>query len=463
MKNWIVSHKKTVLALACVLVALFITLGIFYQRNNIFAPQTSAPGILVSQAEELDAWGEVKYTRMEDISVDFPSVVTNVSVKEGERVTLGQPLVTLDLFEYSGNVEKLKQQLAANQAALPAAEQDISALQADIAQTQDQITRKTKEYNNGTNADLKLLENSLNLAQKELATAESDLKEHQSRYDNGTNVDLKLLENSLNLAQKELATAESNLQKAQSLYDAGAVSKDELDQYSAALDQRQKAVDDVKDNIKKTKIVLKDELDQYAAALDQRQKAVDDVKDNIKKTKTALKDEMDQLDVSLKSKQAQLSQAKLGNTANITKQQGGIEAAQVDLDMMTAKTERDYIKDNQIVSNIKNGIVQNIMVSEAAHLGVQGAPTKVLQIIDADSLTVSAEVNEEFIGSVKVGETVKIVPTSAPDASLTGTVMQIPSLAVEKDGKRVVRVLVKPNDPNNLLKPGYTADVYFTK
>jgi len=34
---------------------------------------------------------------------------------------------------------------------------------------------------------------------------------------------------------------------------------------------------------------------------------------------------------------------------------------------------------------------------------------------------------------------------------------------VEKDGKRVIRVLVKPNDPSNLLKPGYTADIYFTK
>jgi hypothetical protein len=103
------------------------------------------------------------------------------------------------------------------------------------------------------------------------------------------------------------------------------------------------------------------------------------------------------------------------------------------------------------------------MVNDTANLDAQGTPTNILQIIDADSITVSAEVDEEFIGSVKVGDTVKIVPTSAPDTSLTGTVLQIPSLAVEKDGKRVIRVLVKPNDPNNLLMPGYTADVYFTK
>lgn len=394
MKDWIMSHKKTAAAGACLLVALLITLGVLFHRND-GAGQAADPAAPENQAGEIDAWGEVKYTRMEDISIDFPSVVTDVTVKEGERVTLGQPLVTLDLSEYNGNVEKLKQQLAANQAALPTAEQDVSALQADIAQTQSEIARKTGEYGNGTSADLKLLQNSLTLAQKELAAAKSDLQNYRS------------------------------------LYNAGAVPKATLD--------------------------------QYADALDQRQKAVNDVQANIQKTRTALKDELDQLNVSLKSKQAQLSQAKLGNTANVAKQQGGVSSAQVDLDAMTAKTAKNYIKGNRIVSDIGNGIVQNIAVSDAAHLGVQGAPTKVLQIIDADSLTVSAEVDEEFIGSVKVGGTVRIVPISDPDASLTGTVTQIPELAVEKDGKRVIRVLVKPNDPNHLLKPGYTADVYFPR
>ena len=395
MKDWILSHKKPAVIGACALIVLVAALGIFFNQKSNNAPQTTDSGASTNQTGEIEAWGEVKYTRMENISIDFPSIVTDVSVKEGDRVTLGQPLVTLDLSEYDGNVEKLKQQLAANQAALPAAKQDISALQTDIAQTQNQIARKTKEYGSGTNADLKLLQNSLNLAQKELETAKSDLASYQT------------------------------------LYSAGAVSKATLD--------------------------------QYADAVDQRQKAVNDVQDNIQKTKTVLKDELDQMNVSLKSKQAQLSQLQLGNTANVTKQQGGVSSAQVDLNIMTAKTAKDYIKGNQIVSNIRNGIVQNIAVSDSAHLGVQGAPTEVLQIIDADSLTVSAEVDEEFIGSVTVGETVKIVPASAPDASITGTVTQIPEVAVEKDGRRVIRVLVKSDDPGSLLKPGYTADVYFKK
>ncbi|MDD4089587.1 MAG: efflux RND transporter periplasmic adaptor subunit, partial [Tissierellia bacterium] len=92
-----------------------------------------------------------------------------------------------------------------------------------------------------------------------------------------------------------------------------------------------------------------------------------------------------------------------------------------------------------------------------------GMPTEVIQIIDADSITISAEVYEEFIESVKVGDTVRIVPTSSPDTSLEGTVTHIPDLAMEKDGRRVIRVIVKPVDTNNILKPGFTADVYFPK
>ncbi len=395
MKNWILSRKKAVV-IVCGLTILIIVITIFIQkRNSIEAMQAEDTFVTANQTAEIEAWGEVRYSHIENISIDIPAVVTDVTVKEGERVMLGQPLVTLDLSEYNGNIEKLKQQLSADQAALPAAAQDISALQADIAQMQSEIARKNEEYNNSTNADLQLLQNSLNLAQKELENTKNDLQNYQS------------------------------------LYDAQAVPETTLNQYKTALDQCQKAV--------------------Y------------DVKATIQKTKTALKDELNQLNISLKSKETQLSQLQLGNSANVTKQQSGISATQVDLNIMMSKTAKDYFKDNQIVSNVKNGIVQNIAVSDGDYLGVQGMPTKVLQIIDADSITVSAEVYEEFIGSVQVGESVRIVPTSAPDISLTGTVTQIPDLAVEKDGRRIVRVLIKSDDPNSLLKPGFTADVYFTK
>ena len=395
MKNWILSHQKAAVSL-CVFAVLIIAAGIFIQRgNNIEAMKAEDDLTSEEQPLEIEAWGEVKYSRIENISIDFPSIVTDVQVKEGERVTLGQPLMTIDLYEYNGNIEKLKQQLSANQSALDSASQDISALQADISQIQDEIARKNDEYSNGTGADLKLLQNSMNLAQKELEDAKNDLQSYQL------------------------------------LYDEGAISQTTLN--------------------------------QYISMLDQRQKAVDDVKANVQKTKTALKDELNLLNVSLKSKQNQLSQLQQGNNSNVAMQQSSVSAAQVDLNTMVAKTAVDYIKDGQIISNVKNGIIKDIAVNNGSHLGAQGMPTEVINIIDTDSITVSAEVYEESIGSIHVGDEVKIVPASFSDTSLKGTITYIPDLAEEKDGRRIVRVEIKPDDPNNILKPGFTADVYFEK
>ncbi len=392
MKHWIAHHKKTAFVSVGVLLVLAVVFGIVRIRASGSANSDGASSAAL-QNSEIDAWGEVKYSKAVDVTIDFPAAVTDVAVKEGDRVTLGQTLVTLDLSEYQGNLEKLKQQVAANQAGLPAATQSISALEADIAETQSVLNRKTGEYGSGTAPDLKTAQNALTLAQKQESDAARDLQNYQS------------------------------------LYKSGAVSKSVLDQYTSAHDQKQTALANAQATFRKAQ--------------------------------TALKDEIDQMTVSLKSKQTQLENLKNGNTANTGKQQAGLSSAQVDLNLMTARGAKDFLSGNKIVCSLKNGIVQSIAVNNADHLGVQNAPTKVLQIIDADSLTVSAEVNEEFIGSVKLGETVRIVPTSAPDKTLSGTVTQIPNLAAEKDGKRVVRVLVKPTDPNGLLKPGYTADVYF--
>ena len=390
MKN----KKKAITGV--VLVILVIAMAIFIKdKRNIEAMRSAEILNIVNQPAEMETWGEVMYSRIESINIDFPSTVTDVQVKEGERVALGQTLVIIDTTEYNGNIEKLNKQLIANQLALDSAPQDISALQADITQMKNEITRKNEEYNKDTGADIKLLQNSKNLALKELDKAKIDYENYQQ------------------------------------LYAEGAVSNTIFEQYASILDQCQKAVDDVDANIQKTKIALKDELSL--------------------------------LNISLKSKQIQLDQLQQGNNTNVAMQQSGVSSTQIDLDIMMGKLKKEYIKDNQIVSNVKNGIVKNITVNNGNHLGVQGMPTEVLQIIDADSITVSCEVYEEFIGSVKVGDKVKIVPASYPDTSLEGTVTHIPDMAVEKDGRRIVRVIVKPDDANNMLKPGFTADVYFKK
>lgn len=396
MRDMSIKQKRRAFIGASLLIVFIIT-GImiysFIQANKDTDLNIGSP--VVKQDNRMDFFGEVKFEKVYDIIIDFPSAVTDVKVKEGEQVVKGQTLVTMDISEYLGAIDKLQQQLAAGQAGQQNTVQPTAALEADIAQLQKDVLTKTGELNNGTNADLKILKTSLALAEKQLETAKKDVKNNQE------------------------------------LFDTGAVSKSTLDQYIDIMSQREKSLNDVKNNIEKTKSLLRNELDQ--------------------------------LNISLKSKREQLNQIGKSNSVNTTTQNSSVAVSKIDLDIMKNKSIKDYLSTNKIISCVQNGIVQNIEVVNGTRLGTQNTPTRVLQLIDADSIVVSAEVDEEYIKNVKIGETVNIVPVSDSSLSIQGTVTQISNIAVEKDGKRIIKVQVKPMEHKEALKPGYSVDVYIPK
>lgn len=104
-----------------VLIALVVVISQKRSQTNA-AKELDTASSVSSQNQTIDAWGEVKYDKVYDISVDFPSFVTDVKVKEGDRVSLGDTLITLDTTEYQNSCNKLQQQLP--------------SMEADIAQTQ---------------------------------------------------------------------------------------------------------------------------------------------------------------------------------------------------------------------------------------------------------------------------------------------------------------------------------------
>ena len=194
-------------------------------------------------------------------------------------------------------------------------------------------------------------------------------------------------------------------------------------------------------------------LDQYTDILTRREKALVDVENNIEKTKRALKTELDQLNLALQSKQTQLSQIEKSNKANTAMQHSSTNVSRIDLEVMKNKSTKQFLNDSHIVSHIENGIVKNIGVINGTAVGTQYMATRILQLIDMDSIVVNAEVDEEFIKTVSLGMKVNIVPAQDNNLSIPGEVIHISNLAVEKDGKQIIIVQVKPQDPQWELKP----------
>jgi Multidrug resistance efflux pump len=351
--------------------------------GNASAKQTSASAAgNTEKSNDIVVWGEVKYNDEYQINIDFPSTVQNILVKEGDTVKKGTPLISLSTEDYQENLKKLQTQVHSSQASLDSVNQ--AAMEAEIATLKKQIASKTAELTSGSKAELQLLQNSLARTDKEMKDARSDLNKYQKLYNDG--------------------------------------------------------------------VIAKADLDKYADIVSQKEKARNDVVDNIAKTKRTLQEELDALNTSLKYKEVQLSQ-----------QKDLASAAQNDLNILARKANKPYLSGNAVISNLDYGIVREISVVKGSALGTQYAAQKVISLIDGSSIYVSAEVPEEFIRQISSESKAVIIPAADKNLKISGQIVRIANNAVEKDGERIVKVQIKPDDKDNVLKPGYSADVHITR
>lgn len=265
----------------------------------------------------------------------------------------------------------------------------------------------------------------------DIARLKKDLSIKTAEYNSGEKAELKLLESSLERAENELSDAKEDLALNQKLYDEGAVSQEVLDQFADVVEQKEKSRSDIIDNMSMTKRILKEELDA--------------------------------LGMELQYKQVQLDKMKESNSASLERLSSSLGIAESDLAIMKNRAQKPYLSGGNIVSNLGRAIVQNISIINGSSLGQQNGNHKAMELIDADSLIVSAEVPEEFIGEIDSGKEVKIVPAANKAKAVMGRVTQIAGAAVEKDGERIVRVEVTPDDKSEFLKPGYSVDVIFAR
>lgn len=163
----------------------------------------------------------------------------------------------------------------------------------------------------------------------------------------------------------------------------------------------------------------------------------------------------------MKILEAQLAEVKKDNESNRGDKTNELESIIRDLNIYQNKKDKEYLNNSVIICHIDNAIIKNIYVKNESLLGSECSA--VMDIINADTIYISAEVNEEFIKDISLGDEVQIIPTMDPDVELSGIISQIAAMAIEKDGNRVVKIRIEFDNPQVLLKPGYTADIYLNR
>ena len=92
--SMVISFKKLAF------IIILITVGFLGSSCNNEEVPTVEEVDLTDELTEVEAFGVVKADESKDIIIDFPAKVQDVLVEEGQKVSLNEPIITLDLQDY---------------------------------------------------------------------------------------------------------------------------------------------------------------------------------------------------------------------------------------------------------------------------------------------------------------------------------------------------------------------------
>jgi len=174
----------------------------------------------VETKQVIEAFGTVKSTEVKNITIDFSTVVTKINVIEGQRVTAGDALISLDSQNYLTEI-------------------------------------RNKEL------DLKTL-------QLELSGLNRDYIIKQSSLEKNTDPDIMKYINDQKHAEDLLSKALEDLTAREALYNAGALSLNELNEFKNVVNEKRKAVAEAGFSEVNTRNKIQNELNQLKTSIDQK-------------------------------------------------------------------------------------------------------------------------------------------------------------------------------------------------
>lgn len=191
------ASKKLILAI--ISICLLITAAGCNTRED--EPATAEVD-LSGELKEVEAFGLVKAEETRDIIIDFPAIVTDVLVKEGQHVNLHDPIMVLDLTQYESQLLNKKSEL-------------------NIAKMEHQkIIKSLEELSLDTNeAEINKLKNELDLLKKVKDYSVEQFNSNEKLYNEGAiskeayDLSKQNMEEAINNAENieyELQQAESN-------------------------------------------------------------------------------------------------------------------------------------------------------------------------------------------------------------------------------------------------------------
>jgi len=336
-----------------------------------------------------------------DISARITGRINRIYVEEGDKVRRGQTIATLESSELEADVDRARAALAAAQAQVAAAS---NALVAESRQV---------------DADINRARAAVSAARARLAELQAGARPQEIRQ----------AQAAVNQAEAQAVNARTELKRAEQLFNRGAISESQLDEARTAA------------QVAETNLVSAREqlaLVREGARAEQIAAAQAEVRASEATLSQALAGR-ERVEIRREEVRAARSQAEQANAA--------LQAAQSRLNLAT-------------ITSTADGTVVRRHVEEGETVNPQ---QPIVTVSRGGEVWVTAEVDQEDVSAVAVGQQVRISLTAYPGRYSTGVVSDVSPVAVPKEVGRVrakvVRARVNIIDPVLLLSPGMEVNI----
>lgn len=209
-------------------------------------------------------------------------------------------------------------------------------------------------------------------------------------------------------------------------------------------------------------IISKHELDEFKKTVDRDKDSMEEINQSIKSIKTVKQEEINALETTIGYKFASLGKESYANIEDVGKvkiKQENISILKSEIKSLKSKLEKSYIKDNFVISDFEEGIVYNIDCKSGDKFDYTSPPRRILSILEPNTLIVEANVPEEYIKDIVLGEEAVIIPYSDKSKQYKGKVVRIASIAVKSNGETTIPVEISIDENDGFLSVGFNVDV----
>ena len=358
---------------------------------SVFATRKDTPEVVVVKIETkpelrstVTASGEVRPVQFINLTSEVQGRIEDIYVKEGDKVTSGQPLVKLDPTALQSNTDAQLAAYQASQNELQVSRSQIIAAQNQLSQAQQGLNASDAATATAQQAVASARE-SVNRARQEVVAAQTDIDR----------------------AQVEVTAANRELKRTAELVESGVVSKLEYDQAKDRVANAQVAVRNAKSRLQSQEIAVKSAQSQVAEA----QARVNEARARANQQQVAVKDARRGVDTANYSSNA---------SSKRSEQQAAVLSGQ--------RNQRDKTLQVAPISGVIAGIPSKVGTFAVAGLST----TPLLTIADMSTINVEVKIDETEIDKVAVGQPAKIKVDAFGEKEIVGKVTQKTPLAVGK-------------------------------